>query len=177
MGEPEARVWNGLFWMIQLFVSVNAVAKSFLQESSGRMLYYYSISGAANFIVAKLAFNAVLMTVMSITSLALFYLMMGDVLIYPLRFVGTVCLGGISLSLVFTFLAAIAARARQNAALIAILGFPLIIPQVLMLMRISNTAFADVIQGGYMQMSMLLAAFDVLVIMLSIILFPFLWKD
>jgi heme exporter protein B len=177
MGEPEARVWNGLFWMIQLFVSVNAVAKSFLQESSGRMLYYYSISGAANFIVAKLAFNSVLMMVMSLTSLALFYLMMGDVLIYPLRFVGTVCLGGISLSLVFTFLAAIAARARQNAALIAILGFPLIIPQVLMLMRISNTAFADVIQGGYMQMSMLLAAFDVLVIMLSVILFPFLWKD
>jgi heme exporter protein B len=177
MGEPEARVWNGLFWMIQLFVSVNAVAKSFLQESSGRMLYYYSISGAANFIVAKLAFNSVLMMVMSLTSLALFYLMMGDVLIYPLRFVGTVCLGGISLSLVFTFLAAIAARARQNAALIAILGFPLIIPQVLMLMRISNTAFADVIQGGYVQMSMLLAAFDVLVIMLSVILFPFLWKD
>jgi heme exporter protein B len=177
MGEPEARVWNGLFWMIQLFVSVNAVAKSFLQESSGRMLYYYSISGAANFIVAKLAFNSVLMIVMSLTSLALFYLLMGDVLIYPLRFVGTVCLGGISLSLVFTFLAAIAARARQNAALIAILGFPLIIPQVLMLMRISNTAFADVIQGGYIQMSMLLAAFDVLVIMLSVILFPFLWKD
>ena len=177
MGEPEARVWNGLFWMIQLFVSVNAVAKSFLQESSGRMLYYYSISGAANFIVAKLAFNSVLMMVMSLTSLALFYLLMGDVLIYPLRFVGTVCLGGISLSLVFTFLAAIAARARQNAALIAILGFPLIIPQVLMLMRISNTAFADVIQGGYIQMSMLLAAFDVLVIMLSVILFPFLWKD
>jgi heme exporter protein B len=177
MGEPEARVWNGLFWMIQLFVSVNAVAKSFLQESSGRMLYYYSISGAANFIVAKLAFNSVLMIVMSLTSLALFYLLMGDVLIYPLRFVGTVCLGGISLSLVFTFLAAIAARARQNAALIAILGFPLIIPQVLMLMRISNTAFADVIQGGYVQMSMLLAAFDVLVIMLSVILFPFLWKD
>ena len=177
MGEPEARVWNGLFWMIQLFVSVNAVAKSFLQESSGRMLYYYSISGAANFIVAKLAFNSVLMIVMSLTSLALFYLLMGDVLIYPLRFVGTVCLGGISLSLVFTFLAAIAARAHQNAALIAILGFPLIIPQVLMLMRISNTAFADVIQGGYVQMSMLLAAFDVLVIMLSVILFPFLWKD
>jgi heme exporter protein B len=34
-----------------------------------------------------------------------------------------------------------------------------------------------VIQGGYVQMSMLLAAFDVLVIMLSVILFPFLWKD
>jgi heme exporter protein B len=177
MGEPEAEVWNGLFWMIQLFICVNAVAKSFLQESSGRMLYYYSIAGARDFIISKLVFNAVLMIVMSITSLLLFRLLMGDPLQHPWKFIGTVCLGGCSLSLVFTFLAAIAARARQNAALIAILGFPLIIPQVLLLMRISNTAFSDVIQGGYLQMSLLLAGLDILVIMLSVILFPFLWKD
>ena len=35
--DPEARVWNGLFWVIQLFICINAVAKSFLQESKGRM--------------------------------------------------------------------------------------------------------------------------------------------
>ncbi len=177
MGEPEAAVWNGLFWMIQLFICVNAVAKSFLQESSGRMLYYYSIAGARDFILSKLIFNAALMIVMSISSLILFRLLMGNALQHPWRFVGTVCLGGCSLSLVFTFLAAIAARARQNAALIAILGFPLIIPQVLLLMRISNTAFADVIQGGFLSMSLLLAGLDVMVIMLAVILFPFLWKD
>ena len=28
--EPEAKVWNGLFWVIQLFICINAVAKSFL---------------------------------------------------------------------------------------------------------------------------------------------------
>lgn len=177
MGEPEAAVWNGLFWMIQLFVCVNAVAKSFLQESSGRMLYYYSIAGARDFILAKLIFNAGLMMLMSITSLLLFYLLMGNVLQHPVKFLATVCLGGCSLSFVFTFLAAIAARARQNAALIAILGFPLIIPQVLLLMKISNTAFSDVIQGGFAQMSFVLAGFDVLVILLAVILFPFLWKD
>lgn len=177
MGEPEAAVWNGLFWMIQLFICVNAVAKSFLQESSGRMLYYYSIAGARDFILSKLIFNAALMILMSISSLLLFALLMGNALSHPWKFVGTVCLGGCSLSLVFTFLAAIAARARQNAALIAILGFPLIIPQVLLLMRISNTAFADVIQSGYVLMMALLAGLDVLVIMLAVILFPFLWKD
>lgn len=177
MGQPEATVWNGLFWMIQLFICVNAVAKSFLQESSGRMLYYYSIAGARDYILSKLIFNAALMIVMSITSLVLFRLMMGDVLQHPWKFAGTVCLGGCSLSLVFSFLSAIAARARQNAAMIAILGFPLIIPQILLLMRISNAAFSDVIQGGYLQMSLVLAGLDVLVITLAVILFPFLWKD
>jgi heme exporter protein B len=46
MGQPENEVWNGLFWMIQLFISVNAVAKSFLQENPGRLLYFYSIAGS-----------------------------------------------------------------------------------------------------------------------------------
>ena len=41
MDKPDANVWNGLFWVIQLFICVNAVAKSFLQESRGRMLYFY----------------------------------------------------------------------------------------------------------------------------------------
>ena len=177
MGQPESTVWNGLFWMIQLFICVNAVAKSFLQESSGRMLYYYSIAGARDYIISKLIFNAGLMIVMSITSLLLFRLLMGDPLQHPWKFTGIVCLGGCSLSLIFTFLSAIAARAKQNAAMIAILGFPLIIPQILLLMRISNDAFSDVIQGGYMLMSLVLIGLDLLVIALAVILFPFLWKD
>lgn len=177
MQQPEEKVWNGLFWMIQLFICVNAVAKSFLSEGRGRMLYFYSISGARNFILAKLLFNAALMIVMSLTSLLLFVLLMGNPLQYPLEFAGIVCLGGVSLSLVFTFLAAIAARAQQNAALMAILGFPLIIPQIMLLMKISNGVFADVIQAGTTNIIFLLLGLDILVVALAVILFPFLWKD
>jgi heme exporter protein B len=177
MGQPEAFVWNGLFWMIQLFVCVNAVAKSFLQEGKGRMLYFYSISGARDFIISKLAFNVLLMILMSLLSLVLFQLLLGNPLEHSLKFFAIAGFGGFGLSLVFTFLSAIAARAQQSAALMAILGFPLIIPQLLLLMRLSNTAFSDVLQGGYYQIILLLAALDVLIIALAIILFPFLWKD
>lgn len=177
MEQPEERVWNGLFWMIQLFICVNAVAKSFIQESRGRMLYFYTIAGPQNFIISKLIFNALLMVVMSIISLLLFQLLLGNPVRNPLSFIGIVCFGGFSLSLVFTFLAAIAARAQQGAALMAILGFPLIIPQVLLLMKISNIAFADVLQAGLLKIILLLAGFDLMIIVLAFILFPFLWKD
>jgi heme exporter protein B len=177
MGQPESNVWNGLFWMIQLFISVNAVAKSFLQESRGRMLYFYSIAGSKVFIVAKLLFNLLLMLVMSLVSLLLFQLMLGSPLYDPVKFIFICCFGGISLSLVFTFIAAIAARAQQNAALMAIMGFPLIIPQLMLLMRLSNIAFADVFQSGLASIVLLLAALDGMVVILAIILFPFLWKE
>lgn len=177
MGQPENEVWNGLFWMIQLFVCVNAVAKSFLQESRGRMLYFYSIAGPVDFILSKLLFNALLMLVMSIMSLLLFMVLMGNPLKQPLQFVGLATLGGVSLSLVFTFLASIASKAQQQAALMAILGFPIIIPQLLLLMKIATIAFSSVIQAGLGQMVLLLVGLDAMVIVLAIILFPFLWKD
>jgi heme exporter protein B len=174
--EPESKVWNGLFWVIQLFICINAVAKSFLQESRGRMLYFYSIASPRDFVLSKLLFNSLLMLVMSLLSLLLFTLFLGNPIQKLGPFIGLVLLGGWSLSLVFTFLAAIAAKAQQNAAIMAVLGFPLIIPQLLLLMRLSNAAFSSVLTIPP-ETIFLLIALDVMVILLAVILFPFLWKD
>ena len=175
---PDALVWNSLFWIIQLFVCVNTVAKSFLQESSGRMLYFYSISSPVAFIIAKILYNALLMLMMTGISLLLFFIFLDNPVQYFFRFLGISLLGGISLGLVFTLMSAIAAKAQQNAALIAILGFPIILPQLLLLMRLSKTAFAEVFKEGVvLQLVGLVSLLDVLVIVLSTILFPYLWKD
>jgi heme exporter protein B len=176
VNEPEAKVWNGLFWVIQLFICINAVAKSFLQESRGRMLYFYSISSPVHFVISKLLFNSLLMLLMSMLSLLLFTLFLGNPLEKTLPFIGLVLLGGWSLSLVFSFLAAIAARAQQNAAIMAVLGFPLIIPQLILLMQLSKSAFVPLMIIPFTTI-LLLVALDILVIVLAVILFPFLWKD
>ena len=176
--ELDAAVWNGLFWVIQLFICVNAVAKSFLQESRGRMLYFYSIASPVEFIVAKMIYNLLLMMLMSLLSLLLFVIFLDNPINNRLWFIGIVVLGGASISIVFTLMSAIAAKAQQNAALIAILGFPVILPQLLLLMRLSKSAFAEVFrEGAVMQLSALIIGLDVLVIAMAAILFPYLWKD
>ena len=176
MEDTESRVWNGLFWVIQLFICINAVAKSFLQENRGRMLYFYSIASPGSFVLAKLLFNSLLMLVMSLLSLLLFVLSLGNPMQNAGQFIGLVLLGGWSLSLVFTFLAAIAAKAQQNAAIMAVLGFPIIIPQLLLLMRLSSAAFSPLLTIP-LSTILLLMALDILVVVLAVILFPFLWKD
>jgi len=178
LAEIEADVWNGLFWVIQLFVCVIAVAKSFLQENRGRMLYFYSIASPIEFIISKLLFNALLMLLMSMVSLALFFIFLTNPATDSLKFIGIVLLGGISISLVFTLMSAIAAKAQHNAALIAILGFPVILPQLLLLMRLSKSAFSEVFkEGAVLQLCGLIVLLDILVIILAVILFPYLWKD
>lgn len=174
--EPEKEIWNGLFWVIQLFICINAVAKSFMQESRARMLYFYTISSPAHFMVAKLLFNSLLMLLMTLISLLLFFAFIGNPVQKMLPFIGLSLLGGFSLSMVFTFLAAIAAKARQNAAIMAVLGFPLIVPQLMLLMKLSAAAFSTT-QGFEWSDVLLLIALDFLVGLLSVILFPFLWRD
>ena len=176
--SPDGNVWNSLFWVIQLFVCVNTVAKSFLQESRGRMLYFYSIASPVEFIIAKLLFNTILMIIMSMVSLLLFFSFLDNPVTDSLRFTGIVLLGGTSISLVFTLMSAIAAKAQQNAALIAILGFPVILPQLLLLMRLSKSAFSEVFRdGAVLQLSGLIGLMDMLVLVMAVILFPYLWKD
>lgn len=176
--SPTATVWNSLFWVVQLFVCVNAVAKSFLQESRGRMLYFQSISSPVEFIVSKLLFNIVLMMVMNVIALGLFYFFLGNPVYDMWKFTGISMLGGVGISMVFTLMSAIASKAQQNAALIAILGMPVILPQLLLLMRLSKTAFAEVFQqGAVLQLVGMNLLLDLLIFSLALILFPFLWKD
>ncbi len=175
--KPEEEVWNTLFWIILLFVSVNAVAKSFLQEHKNRNLYYFTVHHPRDIIVAKLLYNLILMLGMSIISYGLFAFLLGHPVIHFSRFMLMVCVGGMSLSLLFTLLSAIASKAGGNSALIAILGFPLVIPQLILLADLSKPLFVPMMVTGWWQFFGVLIALDLLVMLLSVILFPYLWKE
>ena len=149
--------------------------KVFCRKAAGGCFIFIRSRDPRDFVLAKLLFNSLLMLLMSLLSLALFSLFLGNPLAKAGTFIGLVLLGGWSLSLVFTFLAAIAAKAQQNAAIMAILGFPLIIPQLILLMRLSNATFSDTIPIPATTI-LLLVALDLMVILLAVILFPFFGK-
>lgn len=176
-GQPEPKVWNALFWLIQLFVTVNSVAKSFLQESAARYRYYYSIASPTDFMAAKIIYNLGLQLIISLISLLLFMVMLGNPLQQTGLFLLVALLGSTALSTVFTFLSAIAAKAGQNAALMAILGFPVITPVLMILSKLATKAIMPVYQAGWWQLAAVMGMLIVLVIILSLILFPFLWRE
>lgn len=177
LGQPESRVWNALFWIAMLFITVNAVAKSFLQESESRARYYLTIVDPSHYLIAKMIYSIVLVLFISLMSLGLFYLLLGTPTAHTLPFLLISCTGALSLSVLFTFLSAIAAQARQNAALMAILGFPIAIPLLMILSRLSIAMVSEVVQEGWVTMLFILIGIDILIITLALILFPFLWKE
>lgn len=175
--QPDTNVWNALFWIAQLFVTVNTVAKSFLQETSGRNRYYFTIVPPASYLMAKMIYSVVLMLIISFINLGLFNILLGYKLLRPGLFVLVVCLGASCLSLLFTFLSAIAAQARQNSAMMAIMGFPIAIVMLMMLSRLANGALASTFQEGIPMLVGVMLGMNVLIIGIAMVLFPFLWKE
>jgi heme exporter protein B len=175
--SPEGEVWNALYWLIILFVAVNAVAKSFLQESKHRNLYYYTLHHPRDIILSKLIYNVVLMMGMSVVAWFLFLVLLGDPAMQPGRFLLLVFSGGFSMALLFTLLAAIAGRAGGNSALIAILGFPLVVPQLILLSDLSRPLFTPMAVTNWWTFFGVLLLLDALIVALSLLLFPYLWKD
>jgi heme exporter protein B len=170
-------VWNVLFWIIMLFASVNAIAKSFMQESKSRLLYYYSIASPQAIILSKTIYNILLMSLLSILALLVYLLFFTNTIGDPLFYFLTVLLGSISFSTVFTMISAIASKAGNNGTLMAILSFPVIIPVILLLIRLSKNAMDGIERSfSYSNMGVLLAI-NVIVIATALLLFPFLWRD
>src|SRR5690349_21303335 len=103
-------VWNVLFWIIILFASVNAIAKSFMQESRGRLLYYYSIASPQAIILSKTIYNILLMSLLSVLALVVYLLFFTNTIGDPFFYFLVVILGAFSFSTVFTMISAIASK-------------------------------------------------------------------
>lgn len=170
-------VWNVLFWIIMLFASVNAIAKSFMQESKSRLLYYYSIAGPHAIILSKTIYNILLMSLLSVLALLVYKVFFTNSLGDPFFYFLTVLLGSISFSTVFTMISAIASKAGNNGTLMAILSFPVIIPVILLLIRLSKNAMDGLDRSLAYSNIGVLCAINVIVIATSLILFPYLWRD
>jgi heme exporter protein B len=170
-------VWNILFWIIMLFASVNAIAKSFMQESKGRLLYYYTIAHPQAIILSKTIYNILLMGLLSILALIVYKLFFTNNVNDLFFYFVTVLLGSISFSTVFTMISAIAAKAGNNGTLMAILSFPVIIPVILLLIRVSKAAMDGIDRSLSLGNIGVLIAINAIVIATSLILFPYLWRD
>lgn len=170
-------VWNILFWLIVLFASINAVVKSFVQESGARQLYYYQIADPSMLLLAKIVYNTLLLFVLSGLAYGAYSVVAGNPVKDPGLFWLVLVLGSVGFSIAFTFIASIAARANNSATLMAILSFPVVLPILLTLIRLSQIALRLLQDTSYKKDIINLLAIDAILVALTFVLFPFVWKD
>lgn len=169
--------WNVLFWIIMLFVATNSIAKSFIQESKERILYYYTIANPQSIIISKVIFNCLLMLFLVMVGFVIFIILMGNPVVDIPLFMFTLLLGAIGFSSTFTMISSIASKASNSGTLMAVLGFPIIIPMLLLLIKISKIAIEGLGRMTIYDEVITLTAIIAITVTTSILLFPYLWRS
>ncbi len=176
--ELSPVIWGILFWLIILFSSINAIANGFFREPEGRAYYYYYLTSPQAIILSKLLYNFIFTILLISLAFMVFSVMIGDPVSNVPLFFATALLGGTGYSFLFTLMGAIASRAGNNATLVAVLGFPIIIPLLIFITKLTAASIgnSEFTNEAFKNMA-LLGAFDVMQLMLAYVLFPYIWRD
>jgi len=176
-GSISIASWNALLWIILLFTAVSAISKSFNQEKEGRMIYYYTIASPQSVILSKIIYNFFLMLILALPGYLLYSLVMGNPVVNHSLFWANLALGALGFSTTLTMVSGIAAKAGNNVTLMAILSFPVIIPMLLLLLKISKNALTGISWSASGESILVLLSINAIVATVSYLLFPYLWRS
>ena len=169
---------SGLVWIIILFAALSALGRSFITETDKHtydLLRIYA-SGIVVYI-GKLIYNIVFSLFINIITL-IFYMFLMDLSIQSIpAFLIMLMLGTIGLSSVSTMTAAIVSQADRKGAVFSVLSIPLFIPLILLLSRITRSAFVEGSLDGLQSDVFALIGFCGVTITTSVLLFDFIWDE
>lgn len=169
--------WNALFWIIILFTSFNAIAKSFMLERQERNNYYYSIVSPGAIILSKTIYNMLLMCFISMVAALFYTTILGNIVNDLLLFLLNILLGASSLAAILTMISAIAAKATGAGTLMAVLSIPAIVPTILLSIKVSKNAIDGLDRTVSYDEILVLIAINIIVTAVSYLLFPYIWKS
>jgi len=160
-----------------LFTAVNAIGKSFSQERFGRLIYYYSLCSPQAIILSKIIYNVLIMLLLALTGFGFYALVLGNPVGDSGLYLICIVLAAVGFASVLTLIAGIASKADNGATLMAVLSFPIILPMLLMTIRLAKNALDGLDWSASTDEITTLLAIDAIVVTLSYLLFPYLWKS
>ena len=176
-GRVEFQVWSAMFWIIIMFSAVNILGKSFDKEVNNQYYYIRSVIPPLELIFSKLIYNTGLLVLFELIIYLEMALFFGIEIEKQGLFFLTLLLGGIGFSNLFTLFSTITAR-TGNAVLLSVLGFPLILPLLLLILRLTGLSEINDITLGDQNLNLAsVAVLDIITWLLSVVLFPYLWNE
>jgi len=170
-------IWNTLFWITLILGTITAISKNFTLVSKGRWLYWNQLSSPLETLISKMIYGWISMIAMSLINLLFFAWFMGIPIIHIGNYYILLILTTGGISTIYTFIGAIASKTGSSGFLAPVLSLPLIMPLILVGIKASRKTLNPVLVSSLNKDLMLLGALDLMIIILSAVLFQALWKD
>lgn len=173
----EVKYWNILYWVIILYSIIQNAIALFSKDSGGIYLYYYTLIRPEQFIMGKIIYGIIYSILLNLLTYSCFCLWFGNPIVNPSLFLLTMLIGSVSFSILYTAMTAISRGLRNHGILTAILGFPLTIPLISLVAKIARESFFANPSDQFGINLTILIGFDVLLLVLSLILYPYIWRE
>lgn len=171
-------VQSGLIWIIILFASLTTLSRVFVSEQERGTLDLLRLNASASSVlIGKMVYNFLFTLLISTVTIILFVLMANLSVTRPLLLSGVVLLGSSGLAGATTMLGALVSQASRRGAVFPVLALPLLIPLMLILVRVTQSAFAVSDFPELINDLAALAGFTGVTVSASIVLFDHLWED
>ena len=170
-------LYAALLWIILIFSALSGLARSFVKEEEAHTIDILKLAARPQAIfLGKLFFNLTLLGILEILIVPSFVILMGYKIENPLYFAIMILSGGLSLSAGTTIVAAMIARASVRGALFSALSFPLLFPLMITSIKGCEKAATNIGVHGWHEVKIAVAYF-VIMITISLFLFPLVWED
>jgi len=167
-----------LFWIVVFFASMSGLAQTFIrEEESGTSLVLKLSADGTSVFFGKALFNLLLLFMLAILIVPLFIVLLkAQIVSWPI-FLAAVIPGLIGLAGATTIIAAIVAQASVKGTLFTVISFPVLLPLLVGVIEITKVALTGGIWGEVTAPLQLVAAYDVVMVTLSVMLFDFVWRQ
>jgi heme exporter protein B len=166
-----------LLWIVIFFAALAGLDRSFVKEEESHTAPLLRLAASPSAVwFGKLVFNILVIYMLMAILVPLYCILMGYTIVMVWEFVLILVLGGYTLAVITTIVAAIIARALTRGALFSVLSLPLLLPLMIFLIQgtagaaeaspeiVSSTVRAVLSMGGIMTI-------------VSAALFPAVWSD
>ena len=170
-------LYSVLLWIILTFSALSGLSRSFVKEEEAGTIDVLKLSARPQAVfLGKLLFNLTLLGALGLVIVPSFILFMGYQINLPGFFVAVVISGGLGLGAGTTIIAAIISRASARGALFSVLSLPLLFPLMITCMKGCERAAIGINSAGWPEVR-IAVAYVVIMIILSLFLFPLVWEE
>jgi heme exporter protein B len=135
------------------------------------------VASPESIILSKMIYNALLTLLLALLGYLVFSVILGNPIANQGLFLINLVLGALGFSACLTMVSGIASKASNNATLMAILSFPVVIPILLMAIRVSKNAMDGLDWSTSSDKVLTLVAINAIVTVTAYLLFPYVWRS
>ncbi len=169
--------YSSLYIIIFLFTSLIASYRNFTKEENDSELFNYIIYSPIEYITGKIIYS-ILLNIVLATLLTVFFILFNGFLIantflFLINILG-LCIG---LGGLLSLMGSISGKSRSNFTLMSIMSFPLLLPLVIISAKLSIASIQDISISMNLKYIISLFSLDIIILILSVILFPQVWTE